>query len=553
MRATGYPSFGSYASLELTGIPHDETRSSELVAALAQQFFTRKSVQHKPLVPAESEDDDAGPSSFQQRCQDLHRLLEQRKGASLGYEQFQAALEEEFERLETRYLCRDWDKINLMVEANSPKHEREREAAEGAVGEVDKAEERERVEHDGAKKEQERDAPSNDGEEEKEQRIKEKVKEPESKKKRRSRDDIKCMWRLTEENQDRLLSRHRIVFLCFFAPYCPYCVEMADEFECLAEWLQQPEQKRMDAICCVADGTTDHKLAATYCATSFPSLILFRNGKLVSRYPQNAKRTAEAFLNFIQQEEQDSKASAHDKAEELWKMALERWRIYKLHKELQPKRQERVSHLMIEALKCHDEESCSRIRRPLGPEHPPPTIFFLGGGMGAGKTTVLQQTLAKTPFLEAYGSQVVTVQADTFKENDPIYKALKRRDGHNYYSAGAVVHEWSTQTAEELFLSAVLARRDIIFDGTMTWKPFVEQCVAMVRDNQHVYKRGPGIVLNDDGKVIKEQYWEIVSSCSEMIPYRIEAVAVAVYPHIATKRGTGLCLLASAFSILFVD
>lgn len=35
----------------------------------------------------------------------------------------------------------------------------------------------------------------------------------------------------------------------------------------------------------------------------------------------------------------------------------------------------------------------------------------------------------------------------------------------------------------------------------MMWPPFVEQCIAMVRDHEHKYVRGPGYNKDDDGSV----------------------------------------------------
>ena len=48
---------------------------------------------------------------------------------------------------------------------------------------------------------------------------------------------------------------------------------------------------------------------------------------------------------------------------------------------------------------------------------------------------------------------------------------------------------------------AVNQQRDVVFDGTMTWAPFVQQTIAMVRDHRHNYKRGPGNYIDDDGNV----------------------------------------------------
>lgn len=44
------------------------------------------------------------------------------------------------------------------------------------------------------------------------------------------------------------------------------------------------------------------------------------------------------------------------------------------------------------------------------------------------------------------------------------------------------VHEYSTHAASSLLVAALNEGRDVIFDGTMSWEPFVLQTMAMVRD-----------------------------------------------------------------------
>ncbi len=52
-------------------------------------------------------------------------------------------------------------------------------------------------------------------------------------------------------------------------------------------------------------------------------------------------------------------------------------------------------------------------------------------------------------------------------------------------------------------VGAVNKQKDIVFDGTMTWAPFVEQTIAMVRDHQHNYRRGPGYFTNEHGDTVE--------------------------------------------------
>lgn len=51
--------------------------------------------------------------------------------------------------------------------------------------------------------------------------------------------------------------------------------------------------------------------------------------------------------------------------------------------------------------------------------------------------------------------------------------------------------------------AAVNQQRDVIFDGTMTWAPFVQQTIAMVRDHRHNYRRGPGLYVDEEGNTFE--------------------------------------------------
>jgi hypothetical protein len=141
------------------------------------------------------------------------------------------------------------------------------------------------------------------------------------------------------------------------------------------------------------------------------------------------------------------------------------------------------------------------------------------------------------------------------------------------------VHEYSTRKAQGALVAAVNEQRDIIFDGTCSWEPFVLQTVDMLRDHVHDYQLGPGYHRLADGSTV-EQYWArttnsftprvtsegaicttddralgSISEIHEKIakkaadtshngcvqfkkrPYRIELVGVTCAPELAVARG----------------
>ena len=134
---------------------------------------------------------------------------------------------------------------------------------------------------------------------------------------------------------------------------------------------------------------------------------------------------------------------------------------------------------------------------------------------------------------------------------------------------GRFVHEYSTCAAEELLVAAVNEQRDVVFDGTMAWLPFVRATIAMVRDHGWLYRRGPGWqggaerAIEDedeegggagggggegggdasdgdaDGEPADDSiYWQrTVPAPAGHLPYRVEVVGVTCDPGLAVARG----------------
>lgn len=90
----------------------------------------------------------------------------------------------------------------------------------------------------------------------------------------------------------------------------------------------------------------------------------------------------------------------------------------------------------------------------------------------------------------------MVVEADAIKNQDVVFRVLSGRLGGDP-GVSQLVHEYSTSHAESMLVAAVNEQRDVVFDGTMTWFPFVEQTIAMVRDHAHLYTRCTMTRFND--------------------------------------------------------
>ncbi|CAO2826727.1 unnamed protein product [Amaranthus hypochondriacus] len=212
----------------------------------------------------------------------------------------------------------------------------------------------------------------------------------------------------------------------------------------------------------------------------------------------------------------------------------------------------RVFNTLVEEMKAigltpstsgADEAKCTEVMVPVAHHKRSPVLLLMGGGMGAGKSTVLKEIL-KEPFWSAAEANAVVVEADAFKETDVIYNALSSRGHHgDMLPTAELVHKSSTDAASSLLVTALNEGRDVIMDGTLSWVPFVEQTINMAR-NVHKcrYRMGAGYQLAADGKVT-ETYWEKnegendAKQDKDRKPYRIELVGVVCDAYLAVVRG----------------
>ena len=73
-----------------------------------------------------------------------------------------------------------------------------------------------------------------------------------------------------------------------------------------------------------------------------------------------------------------------------------------------------------------DAQQCTDVMAPVAHSERSPVLLLMGGGMGAGKSTVLKGIRE-----EALWANAVVVEADAFKETDVIYRAISSMGHHN--------------------------------------------------------------------------------------------------------------------------
>ncbi|XP_052731044.1 calmodulin calcium-dependent NAD kinase [Vigna angularis] len=231
-------------------------------------------------------------------------------------------------------------------------------------------------------------------------------------------------------------------------------------------------------------------------------------------------------------------SSTTTKLREIALTATREERFKRLSKEL---KMTRIFSTLIEEMKAlHGQEMI--------PVNRSPVLLLMGGGMGAGKSTIRDAILKEAFWLQVATNHVI-VEADAFKHADEVYKTLNTADRPFDYmeqlKISESVHENSTRAAESLLVTALNEGRDVIMDGTMSWEPFVRQTIAMARNVHRCrYRIGRGYHTNDDGTA-DEKYWEEITDeqgetstgkTSTRQPYRIELVGAVCDSYIAIVR-----------------
>ncbi|KAJ4870123.1 P-loop containing nucleoside triphosphate hydrolases superfamily protein [Raphanus sativus] len=254
--------------------------------------------------------------------------------------------------------------------------------------------------------------------------------------------------------------------------------------------------------------------------------------------------------NLISQILSDESDQKIPKLKDFVMAATRKQRFERVTKDLKVKR---VFSTLVEEMKAIGssggscEPHCTEVMSPVAHNKRSPVLLLMGGGMGAGKSTVLKNILQE-PFWSEAEADAVVIEADAFKESDVIYRALSSRGHHDdMLQTAELVHQSSTDAASSLLVTALNEGRDVIMDGTLAWAPFLEQTITMARNvHKHRYRMGAGYKVSEDG-IITEEYWrqetEKNGKQQNLKPYRIELVGVVCDAYLAVVRGIRRALM----------
>lgn len=106
-----------------------------------------------------------------------------------------------------------------------------------------------------------------------------------------------------------------------------------------------------------------------------------------------------------------------------------------------------------------------------------PLVIYLGGGTASGKST-LSKMLVQS-FLDE-GESVIVIDSDEIKQKLPEYQDWLRRDANR---AASIVHDESSDIANQLYDRCIAKNLNMIYDGTMKSAEKYNRLITVAKQN----------------------------------------------------------------------
>lgn len=164
--------------------------------------------------------------------------------------------------------------------------------------------------------------------------------------------------------------------------------------------------------------------------------------------------------------------------------------------------------------------------------HEKPRAILMGGGAGAGKSTVVQVYLLNNDIAHGQFDDFVYVSADNIKELIPEYKEYQEE---GIKLAAIYVHPESTNIALDLIKRCVEYNYSFIYDGTMSYQPHYENDVLPLLEEKSYTIEGIFVDLDVEESIrranirsLKEQRHvedEVIRSSNYNAPITYNAIS----------------------------
>ena len=112
-----------------------------------------------------------------------------------------------------------------------------------------------------------------------------------------------------------------------------------------------------------------------------------------------------------------------------------------------------------------------------------PFAALIGGGSGAGKSTIIKEYFAPELDELSDAKEFVYIDSDNIKEEIDEFQQYREAEGDTVFYAAFYVHEESTNIADMLIDECIKRKLSFIYDGTMQWKQQYDELIPKLKDN----------------------------------------------------------------------
>lgn len=114
-----------------------------------------------------------------------------------------------------------------------------------------------------------------------------------------------------------------------------------------------------------------------------------------------------------------------------------------------------------------------------------PFAALIGGGSGAGKSTIIKEYFAPELKELSDATDFVYIDSDDIKEKIDEFQLYRKAEDDTVFYAAFYVHEESTHIADMLIEECINRKLSFIYDGTMQWKPQYDALIPKLKENSY--------------------------------------------------------------------
>ena len=103
--------------------------------------------------------------------------------------------------------------------------------------------------------------------------------------------------KITEDNFDKEISKHNIIFVKIYTDWCGFCKKLAPTWKEFADYISSNKNKYPGVVIAEIDADKHQSLATQLGAKGYPTILLIKGGKVVDTY--KGERNVDHFRAYL--------------------------------------------------------------------------------------------------------------------------------------------------------------------------------------------------------------------------------------------------------------